>query len=193
MKFQNVNDIVTFFSENDTYFDTSAIMNNGFEALMKKCAQQLKENGTQILIPTEVGNQLVNLTKSDNPKTAATAKLRIDELSVLASQPIIKFVGNPKQKQLAPQQIIKLVVKYRNSKKLAVVTCTHSLAHDILMQNDLRSFKGNHIHAFNISQSGHLYDYEENESQYKSNENNITSDQEIDSETARILDMFGLR
>lgn len=167
-------------------------MSNGFEELMKNCARQLKESGTKIFIPTEAGKRLLNLTESDNPKTAATARLRIDEISVFASQPIIKYVGNPKQQLLEPQQIIKLVLKYRNNRNLAVVTCKPDLVHDILMQNTLQSYKGNHIHVFNISKSGHLYDYEESISQHTSKKETEASVPKIDSKTERILNMFGL-
>lgn len=192
MKFPSIKSVINFLAENDTYFDSSAIMNKGFEELMKNCARQLKESGTKILIPTEAGNQLLKLTESDNPQTAATARLRIEELSVFASQPIIKYVGNPKQQFLEPQQIIKLVLKYRNNRNLAVITCKPDLVHDILMQNSLQSYKGNHIHVFNISKSGHLYDYEENTSQYTQKKETVTAVSKVDSQTERILNMFGL-
>lgn len=141
MKFPSIKSVINFLAENDTYFDSSAIMNKGFEELMKNCARQLKENGTKIFIPTEAGNQLLKLTESDNPQTAATARLRIEELSVFASQPIIKYVGNPKQQFLEPQQIIKLVLKYRNNRNLAVITCKPDLVHDILMQTHCSHIK----------------------------------------------------
>lgn len=190
MKFPSIKSVINFLSENDTYFDSSAIMNKGFEELMKNCARQMKESGTNIFIPTESGNKILNLSESNNPKTAAIARLRIDELSIFASQPIIKYVGNPKQQLLEPQQIIKLVLKYRSNKNLAIVTCQPNLAQDILMQNTLQSYKGNHIHVFNISKSGHLYDYEENTSQYtQKNQTVVPND---DSQTQKILNMFGL-
>ena len=192
MKFPSIKSVINFLTENDTYFDSSAIMSNGFEELMKNCARQLKESEAKIFIPTETGKRLLNLTESDNPKTAATARIRIDELSVFASQPIIKYAGNPKQQLLEPQQIIKLVLKYRNNRNLAVVTCKPDLAHDILMQNTLQSYKGNHIHVFNISKSGHLYDYEENTSQYTQKTETKSAVPKADSQTERILNMFGL-
>ena len=97
MKFPSIKSVINFLAENDTYFDSSAIMNKGFEELMKNCARQLKGSGTKIFIPTEAGNQLLKLTESKQRiilfnKTDLPRKINLDiphiDISALNSEGI---------------------------------------------------------------------------------------------------------
>lgn len=174
MKLSDLDSVIDFFAENDTYIDTNAVMNYGFETLMRNCSLKLKERGTKIFICHSVMNELKKLAASNNIETALTAKLRLTELEIWSGLGIIEFDGNPEDKHPATQHHISIVIKHRTHRKLAVITCNRKLAHDILMQNNLQSFNGNHTYVFNISKSGFLYDYEEG------------------TDTTKILKMFGL-
>ena len=41
MKFPHISSVISFLSEVRTYFDTNAVMNEGFENLLKLCSRQL--------------------------------------------------------------------------------------------------------------------------------------------------------
>ena len=161
MKFPHISSVISFFEEVHTYFDTNAVMNEGFENLLKLCSRQLKENHITIYITSSVLCELKKISESEEKSTAITAKTRLAEIEVLTNQGIIKHIGNPNQKCPATQQLVKIAIKYRSHNKLAFITCNKELSHDLLMQNNLKSYNGHHIYVFNISKKGFLYDYEE--------------------------------
>lgn len=170
MKFPHISSVVNFFSDVCTYFDTNAVMNEGFENLLKLCSRQLKEKQISICITTSVLYKLKQLSESEEIETSNTAKTRLAEIEVLTKEGIIKCVGNPNHKYPATQQLVKFAIKYRSHKKLAFITNSKALTHDLLMQNKLKSYNGHHIYVFNISKKGFLFDCEENECS-ESNEN----------------------
>lgn len=184
MKFPHISSVVNFFSEVRTYFDTNAVMSEGFENLMKNCSKQLKNNNSVIYISSSVMYELKKLSESEVEETVVTAKTRLAEIKVLCDQGIIQIAGNPNHKCPATQQLIKTAIKYRSHNKLAFVTCNKNLSHDLLMQNSLKSYKGHHIYVFNISKNGFLFDYEEQNEQKPKSER-INKHQEF-------LNLFGL-
>lgn len=171
MKFPHISSVISFLSEVRTYFDTNAVMNEGFENLLKLCSRQLKENNTSIYITSSVLYELKKHSESEEEQKAKTAKTRLAEIEVLAKEEIIKYAGNPKHKCPATQQLIKTAIKYRSHNKLAFITCNKDLSHDLLMQNKLKSYNGHHIYVFNISRKGFLFDYEEQNEQKPKSEN----------------------
>ena len=64
MKLSDLDSVIDFFAENDTYIDTNAVMNYGFETLMRNCSLKLKEKGAKIFICHSVMNELKKLVNT---------------------------------------------------------------------------------------------------------------------------------
>lgn len=186
MKFLNISSVINFFSETSTYFDAKAVMNEGFENLLKLCSRQLKEKQISLYITTSVLYKLKQFSESEDFETSNIAKTRLAEIEVLTQEGIIKCIGNPNHKCPASQQLVKYAIKYRSHKQLAFITNSKSLSHDLLMQNELRSYNGHHIYVFNISKKGFLFDCEENEI----DESNKNTSESIGNNN--FLNLFGL-
>lgn len=154
---EKIEDVTGFFLENQTFFDSSALMNESFSAFINKSYLELQAKKAKICVTYATLNLLHALKQSEILETADDARLAVERVLTLAKCGLVELIGHPENRYNEPQQILIAAVKYRANRQVAVVTCNRKLQDDILLQNSLKSFRGKMISALYTTKSGKLY------------------------------------
>lgn len=189
---EKINNVIEFLSEHETYIDTNVLMNEGFAKMLRYFLPEMRRNNVKLYISYPVFNELNKLSCSEDKATSNSAKSGIKLLEALKELSIAEMTDNPNNHGLATQFLIKTVIKYRTKKNLAIITCNKKLAEDILMQNSLKSVKGNYTYCLDLSRNGYLYNYDStvDASNTDSDKYSKNTEENIDD---NILKLFGLQ
>ena len=69
---------------------------------------------------------------------------------------LLEITGSNTENDSSKQQLVRIAVKYRSNKELVFVTRNPTLAKDLILQNNIKSYKGNRICVFDLDDRGLL-------------------------------------
>ena len=101
---------------------------------------------------------------------------------------LLEITGSNTENDTAKQQLVRIAVKYRSNKELVFVTRNSTLAKDLILQNNIKSYKGNRICVCDLDDRGLFTDYEEEKKQCAKS----TPKDNFDDKSRDILKSFGL-
>lgn len=148
-----------FFSGRCIYGDTSFILNPGFEKFINKNGQSMAEKGIKITFPNNVIQELIGLRNS--PKVGEQADQALKQLEYLDKSGVVAFTKKTTDNYPIAQLMLSLIIKNRTKDSIVIITCNKKISHDVLMQNQIKSYNGHHIYCLNIAPNGFLYNHDD--------------------------------
>lgn len=80
----------------------------------------------------------------------------LEVISKYKDMNLLEITGSNTENDTAKQQLVRIAVKYRSNKELVFVTRNPTLAKDLILQNNIKSYKGNRICVFDLDDRGLL-------------------------------------
>lgn len=139
--------------------DTCALLNEGFEPMLRESAKFISEKHKSITIHSSVVNEIVRFSRNSKHSQFENAKKLLRLLNNLERAKIFKFEGNYWDFRLADQQFLEFVIDKRQNQTIAIITLDKKLSEDILLQNKICSFGGHPAKVFRVKRNGDLYLY----------------------------------
>lgn len=143
--------------------DTCALLDEGFEPMLRKSARLMSENNRSVIIHSSVVNEIVRFSRNSEHSQFENAKKLLPLLNDLERAKILKFQGNFWNFRLADQQFLEFVIDERQNQTIAIITLDKKLSEDILLQNKICSFEGYTAKVFSLSKNGKLFPYRNND------------------------------
>ena len=151
---RKIEDPVAFGRKVKLFFDTTALMSDGY-------GDRIKEEKLHLCTIEPVIVHLTNKSRRGNPVAVKRAEETLELIEELKRQGIFTIKSRSRYPflgyGLSMQQLILLALYKMSKKSIAIVSCNQNLSDDIMMMNRLRSVKGNYIYSINLSDAGFLY------------------------------------
>lgn len=188
MLFNSFYSIIYFLNNKHIYFDTTAVLSGGFEGFIQRCSAPFDNRGKKIYIPFAVIKELSDKIKDPQDEFNYRAKKALEVISKYKDMNLLEITGSNTENDSSKQQLVRIAVKYRSNKELVFVTRNSTLAKDLILQNNIKSYKGNRICVFDLDDRGLFTDYEEEKKQCAKS---MPKDN-FDDKSRDILKSFGL-
>lgn len=158
---RKIEDPVAFGRKVKLFFDTTALMSDGFRSFLDRYGDRIKEEKLHLCTIEPVIVHLTNKSRRGNPVAVKRAEETLELIEELKRQGIFTIKSRSRYPflgyGLSMQQLILLALYKMSKKSIAIVSCNQNLSDDIMMMNRLRSVKGNYIYSINLSDDGFLY------------------------------------
>ena len=158
---RKIEDPVAFGRKVKLFFDTTALMSDGFRSFLDRYGDRIKEEKLRLCTIEPVIVHLTNKSRRGNPAAVKRAEETLELIEELKRQGIFTIKSRSRYPflgyGLSMQQLILLALYKMSKKSIAIVSCNQNLSDDIMMMNRLRSVKGNYIYSINLSDDGFLY------------------------------------
>ena len=158
---RKIEDPVAFGRKVKLFFDTTALMSDGFRSFLDRYGDRIKEEKLRLCTIEPVIVHVTNKSRRGNPVAVKRAEETLELIEELKRQGIFTIKSRSRYPflgyGLSMQQLILLALYKMSKKSIAIVSCNQNLSDDIMMMNRLRSVKGNYIYSINLSDDGFLY------------------------------------
>ena len=158
---RKIEDPVAFGRKVKLFFDTTALMSDGFRSFLDRYGDRIKEEKLRLCTIEPVIVHVTNKSRRGNPVAVKRAEETLELIEELKRQGIFTIKSRSRYPflgyGLSMQQLILLALYKMSKKSIAIVSCNQNLSDDIMMMNRLRSIKGNYIYSINLSDDGFLY------------------------------------
>lgn len=137
--------------------DTCSLLHTGFWVFMTGASAQLKAAVRKIFVLYSAIRELEKLSLSDSFELRENARRAMGLLSYMLQHHVLVVTGDAEDPRINDVQIIEYVMRYRGSKRIAVITQDYQLTKDLQTLNRLRSYSGNDVQLYKFNSDNRLY------------------------------------
>ena len=137
--------------------DTCSLLHTGFWGFMIGASAQLKATGRKIFVLYSAVRELEKLSLSDSYELREKSRRAMGLISHTLQYHVLAVTGDAEDPRINDVQIIEYVMRYRGSKRIAVITQDYQLAKDLQTINRLRSYSGNSVQLYKLNSDNRLY------------------------------------
>ena len=121
---------------------------------MNKAAEALYVSQPSL---TSAVRELEKLSLSDSYELREKSRRAMGLISHMLQYHVLAVTGDAEDPRINDVQIIEYVMRYRGSKRIAVITQDYQLAKDLQTINRLRSYSGSSVQLYKLNSDNRLY------------------------------------
>lgn len=134
----------------DIYFDTCALLEEGFRSCLRTMIPELVRTGKRIVIPYPVMQELSYLCAGVTSTCCYQAQRAKALILKLTEVGLTEYAGKPENSEQADHYFVKAVSGDQFCRKIAIVTQDRQLTEDIHLLNRINSARANPVHTYKL-------------------------------------------